>query len=51
MMLEVTDKLAVRVAYESKFWPQESDRRTGKTSGGASSGGKAKRDPAASSPF
>jgi hypothetical protein len=42
MMLEVTDKLAVRVAYESKNWPQESDRRTGNTS----SGGKAKRDPA-----
>jgi hypothetical protein len=48
MMLEVTDKLAVRVAYESKNWPQESDRRTGNTS----SGGKAKRDPVpASNPF
>ncbi|HET9294578.1 MAG TPA: hypothetical protein VFO06_09820 [Gemmatimonadales bacterium] len=52
MRLEVTDKLAVRVAYESKDWPQESDRRTGKISSGASSGGKAKRDSApASNPF
>ena len=51
MMLEVTDKLAVRVAYESKNWPQESDRRTGKSTSGSSTG-KAKRDPApASSPF
>jgi hypothetical protein len=48
MMLEVTDKLAVRVAYESKYWPQESDRRTGSNS----SGGKGKRDSApASNPF
>ena len=52
MMVEVTDKLAVRVAYESKYWPLESDRRTGKTPSSSSSGGKAKRDPApASSPF
>lgn len=51
MKLDITDKLAVRVAYESKYWPQESDRRTAASSSN-SSGGKAKRDSApASNPF
>jgi hypothetical protein len=48
LVVQVTEKLAVRVAYEGPDWSAESDRRTGNTSSSPSSSGS---KPSSSNPF
>lgn len=48
LVVQVTEKLAVRVAYEGPDWSAESDRRTGNTSSSPSSSGS---KPASANPF
>lgn len=48
LVVQVTEKLAVRVAYEGPDWSAESDRRTGNTSSSPSGSGS---KPATANPF
>lgn len=48
LVVQVTEKLAVRVAYEGPDWSAESDRRTGNTSSSPSSSGS---KPSSTNPF
>ena len=48
LVVQVTEKLAVRVAYEGPDWSAESDRRTGNTSSSPSTSGS---KPSSANPF